>query len=241
MVFCPSIFGQVFMRTLLTVLLCLTSLTCRAQSQELDKLLADEQTAFRAAADAAAPAVVQIETFGGMERIGREIISDGPTTGTIVDKDGWIISSLYSFRQQPTSILVVLPDGSRAAARIVARDHSRELVLLKVEAKAELPAATPCPTSEVSVGQWAIGLGRTFERDAVSQSVGIISALDRAYGKAIQTDAKVSPVNYGGPLVDLQGRTIGILAPISLVQFSKATHPNCTIPESALPFHWLIS
>ncbi len=40
---------------------------------------------------------------------------------------------------------------------------------------------------------------RTFERDSTSQSVGIVSALDRAYGKAIQTDAKVSPVNYGGP------------------------------------------
>lgn len=201
------------MRILLTLLICFATLPC--QAQEADSLLVDEQAAFRSAAAAAAPAVVQIETFGGLERIGREIVSDGPTTGTIVSKDGWIISSLYSFRQQPTSILVVLPDGSRAAARIAARDHSRELVLLKVDAKSELPEARPCPPTEVSVGQWAIGLGRTFERDAVSQSVGIISALDRAYGKAIQTDAKVSPVNYGGPLIDLQGRTIGILAPIS--------------------------
>lgn len=201
------------MRTLLAFFACCVAVTCRGQ--DADKLLDDEQVAFRAAAAAAAPAVVQIETFGGLERVGREIISDGPTTGTIVDKDGWIISSLYSFRQQPSSILVALPDGTRAAARIVARDHSRELVLLKVETKSELPTAIPCPLPELHVGQWSIGLGRTFERDSVSQSVGIISALDRAYGKAVQTDAKVSPVNYGGPLVDLQGRTIGILAPIS--------------------------
>ncbi len=201
------------MRTLLALIACLIAIPGRAQ--EADKLLAEEQAAFRSAASAAAPAVVQIETFGGLERVGRELIADGPTTGTIVHKDGWIISSLYSFRQQPSSILASLPDGTRAAARIVARDHSRELVLLKVETKTELPVAVPAPISEVSVGQWAIGLGRTFERDAVSQSVGIISALDRAYGKAVQTDAKVSPVNYGGPLIDLQGRTIGILAPIS--------------------------
>ena len=201
------------MRTLLAFILGLVATTCHAQ--DANQLLADEQSAFRAAASAAAPAVVQIETFGGLERVGRELISDGPTTGTIVHQDGWIISSLYSFRQQPSSILVALPDGSRAAARIVARDHSRELVLLKVETKSELPTALPCPPNEVTVGQWVLGLGRTFQRDAVSQSVGIISALDRAYGKAVQTDAKVSPVNYGGPLVDLQGRTIGILAPIS--------------------------
>ena len=201
------------MRAILALLTCLLATTCQAQDAE--KLLADEQAAFRGAAAAAASAVVQIETFGGLERVGREIISDGPTTGTIVHKDGWIISSLYSFRQQPSSILVALPDGTRAAARIAARDHSRELVLLKVEAKSELPIALPCPAEDVSVGQWVIGLGRTFDREAVSQSVGIISALDRAYGKAVQTDAKVSPVNYGGPLVDLRGSTVGILAPIS--------------------------
>ena len=48
-----------------------------------------------------------------------------------------------------------------------------------------------------------------------SVSVGIVSALDRIWGKAIQTDAKVSPTNYGGPLVDLQGRVQGVLVPAS--------------------------
>ncbi|MGN6548107.1 MAG: PDZ domain-containing protein [Aureliella sp.] len=190
----------------------------QARAQEAvdsEQLLQQEQEAFAAAAKEVAPCVVQIETFGGQERIGQELVSEGPTTGTIVGEDGWIISSMFSFRQQPASILVSLPDGTRVPARIVARDHSRELALLKVEAKSKLPEPKPCPLDEVSVGQWAIGLGRTFERDSVSQSVGIISALGRAYGKAIQTDAKVSPVNYGGPLIDLQGRVIGILAPIS--------------------------
>ena len=46
-------------------------------------------------------------------------------------------------------------------------------------------------------------------------SAGIISAKGRIWGKAIQTDAKVSPSNYGGPLVDLSGRTLGILVPLS--------------------------
>lgn len=180
-----------------------------------DALLSQEQAAFSKAAAAVADCVVQIETFGGLERVGQELIADGPTTGTIVGKEGWIISSIYSFRQQPASILVSLSDGTRVPAKIVARDHARELALLKIEASDELPVPLVCPRNEITVGQWSIGLGRTFERDSVSQSIGIISALDRAYGKAVQTDAKVSPVNYGGPLVDLDGRVIGILAPIS--------------------------
>ncbi len=151
------------MRAIFALLMCLLAST--AQAQDAEKLLADEQAAFRRAAGAAAQAVVQIETFGGLERVGREIISDGPTTGTIVHKDGWIISSMYSFRQQPSSILVALPDGSRAAARIVARDHSRELVLLKVEAKSELPTALPCPPKKSSLDNGSSGL------DALSNAI----------------------------------------------------------------------
>lgn len=186
-----------------------------AERLDSERLLEQEQTAFRAAVEAVAASVVQIETFGGIERVGQELIAEGPTTGTIVSSDGWIISSLFSFRGQPASILVSMPDGKRAAARIVARDYSRELALLKIEDVSDLPVPAVCPVTEVTVGQWSIALGKTFDNRSVSQSVGIISALGRAYDKAIQCDAKVSPVNYGGPLVDLQGRVIGILAPVS--------------------------
>ncbi len=190
--------------------------TQQAASQlDSEQLLEKEQLAFRSAVKAVAGSVVQIETFGGLERVGQELIAEGPTTGTIVSSDGWIISSLFSFRAQPASILVSMPDGKRAAARIVARDFSRELVLLKIDDVSDLPVPTVCPSSEATVGQWAIALGKTFDNKSVSQSVGIISALGRAYDKAVQCDAKISPVNYGGPLVDLQGRVIGILAPIS--------------------------
>ena len=46
-------------------------------------------------------------------------------------------------------------------------------------------------------------------------AVGILSALNRVWGKAIQTDAAVSPNNYGGPLVDVRGRVLGVLVPLS--------------------------
>ncbi len=192
-------------------LLALTALPLRAQST----LLNEEEKAFQQAVKAVSASVVQIETFGGLERVGDEMIAEGPTTGTIVDPDGWIVSSLFSFRQQPASILVTLPSGKRSAARIAARDFSRELVLLKVETVDKLPVAPFAKKSDVAVGQWTVALGKTYDKQSVSQSVGIVSALGRAYDKAIQTDAKVSPINYGGPLVDLSGRVLGILSPIS--------------------------
>jgi serine protease Do len=65
------------------------------------------------------------------------------------------------------------------------------------------------------VGQWAIAVGRALDVNSPNVSVGIISALNRIWGKAIQTDAKVSPVNYGGALVDIDGSVLGVLVPLS--------------------------
>jgi serine protease Do len=71
------------------------------------------------------------------------------------------------------------------------------------------------PVSQLRVGQWTIAVGRTFEGDRPNMAVGILSAINRVWGKAIQTDAAVSPNNYGGPLVDIRGRVLGVLVPLS--------------------------
>ena len=175
-----------------------------------------EERAVKAAVAKAAVSVVRIETFGGLERVGRLLVGTGPTTGLVVSADGHVVSSAFNFAQNPTSILVTLPSGKRAAAKILARDRSRMLVLLKIDAEEELVAPQAVPASEMHVGQWAIAVGRTFgDGDRTNTSVGIISAKNRIWSKAIQTDAKISPSNYGGPLVDIQGRVLGVLVPLS--------------------------
>jgi serine protease Do len=87
-------------------------------------------------------------------------------------------------------------------------------VLLKIDAEG-LPAPEMAPAAEVRVGQWSIAIGRAFESDKPSMAVGIVSATGRIWGKALQTDAAVSPNNYGGPLIDIHGRVLGVLVPLS--------------------------
>ncbi len=199
----------------LAILLALIAIAPRARAD--DDLSLREQTAFQAAVDRVAPCVVRIETFGGMERIGEMLVGTGPTTGLVVSADGYIVSSAFNFAQKPAQILVRAGDGARMPATLVATDHSRMLVLLKVKLPAgkSLPVPVAAPKAEIAVGQWAIALGRTFDGAKPNMSVGIISALGRIWGKAVQTDAKISPHNYGGPLVDIRGRVIGVLAPMS--------------------------
>lgn len=180
-----------------------------------EPLSALEERAMKQAIARVAPSVVRIETVGGLERVGQMLVGTGPTTGLVVSADGYIISSAFNFIQKPDSILVTIEGGSRHAAKLVATDHSRMLVLLKIETETPLTVPEVAPPAEMRVGQWALAVGRTFEPDSPNVSVGIVSALGRIWSKAIQTDAKISPNNYGGPLVDISGRVLGVLVPLS--------------------------
>jgi len=198
-------------RVLLTALFSLCCLTGFAADGKLE---AQEEQAFKQAAALADPCLVRIETVGGLEQVGEVLLGTGPTSGLIVSDDGYIISSSFNFASKPASILVTLADGRRFPAKQVANDKLRLLTLLKIEASGLTPAKA-APRDGVRVGQWAIALGRTFDLTTPSVSVGIVSAVNRIWGKAIQTDAKTSPVNYGGALVDIEGRVLGVIAPLS--------------------------
>src|SRR5262245_39799701 len=183
------------------------------------------EKAMKAASAHVAPSIVKIETAGGAEVIpvkkgapGGIRKGVGPTTGLIVSADGYIITSAFNFAHKPTDIFVMIPgQPQRLVAKIVANDHTRMLTLLKVEAK-DLPVPEAFPKKDVEIGQWGLTLGRTLDINVdhpPSMSIGIVSATNRIWGKAIQTDAKTSPVNYGGPLVSIDGRVFGVIVPAS--------------------------
>jgi len=186
-----------------------------------------DEAAMKAAVAVAARSVVKIETSGGREvipgqpgpggRQGGVRKGTGPTTGLVVGEDGWIISSSFNFADKPSSITVTAPGKDRKVAKIVGSDTTRMLTLLKIDATG-LVVPKAFPKSETEVGRWSLALGRALDpdlADSPSISLGIISATGRIFGKCVQTDAKVSPVNYGGPLVALDGRVIGVLVPAS--------------------------
>ncbi|MFL2865483.1 MAG: PDZ domain-containing protein [Pirellulaceae bacterium] len=175
-----------------------------------DDLLEREEKALQAAVMKASPSVIQLELVGGLES--QEL---GPVSGLAVTTDGFVLASAAMIPANITSILATTPSGKRAAAKVISHDYSRNLVLLKVNTEETYPLLEAIPKDEIIVGQWSIALGRTFSREFTNQSVGIISASNRVWGKAIQSDAKISPANYGGPLIDIHGRVFGILTPLT--------------------------
>lgn len=178
----------------------------------------------RSALARVAPSIVMIETIGGEQPLAQSgrggpraasfRVGQGPTTGLVVSSEGLIITSSFNFVRSPTIIMVTMADGRRFVARLLGRDYIRRLALLKVDAS-DLPTPKWIDRDEPRIGQYAITCGRGLGGSTASVSLGIISALKRRNGNAVQTDAKVSPVNYGGPLIDIEGRVIGVLVPMA--------------------------
>ena len=215
LVICPTL----FCRQLLVICFCILA-HVGANSQvgncQTPPVLEElEQKAFEDAKTFVQDSVVQIETFGGAQIVNRQFTSNAPSTGTVLSADGWIITSLFPLRNQPASITVVLANKERKPAKLIARDSSRELALLKIEVDTPLTPVLPSDRTQWQIGQWTLAIGKTFDPSIGSCSAGILSAQGRIWNKAIQTDTKISPQNYGGPLIDLQGRVMGILTPIN--------------------------
>ena len=165
------------------------------------------------------PSVVQINVAGSG--------SSGRGTGTVISSDGQILTNNHVVESAADNgtISVAFNDGTNAKAEILGRDPATDLAVIKAEGKSGLSPATFGSSAELSVGQDVVVIGSSFGLEGTVTS-GIISALNRPYPPpgsssdtetvfpAVQTDAAINPGNSGGPLVDLQGRVVGINAGI---------------------------
>jgi serine protease Do len=190
------------------------------------------QAALRSALATAEPFIVEIESLGGIpEKFvapktdaekDKGILAKrgfkqafGPSTGLIVSSDGLIATSTFVLSRKPRFLIVTLSDDRSFLARELGRDDSRALALLKIEAK-DLPVARLCTAAEIKVGRFAMAAGRGLGTKRPSVSLGIVSGLGRVGGRAMQSSALISPVNYGGPLVALDGSVLGLLVPLAI-------------------------
>ncbi len=160
------------------------------------------------------PGVVQITsrsgdgTFGAQQALG---------SGFVIDKDGHIVTN-YHVIQGATAVEVRFSNDDTLTATIVGSDPSTDLALLKVSAPPS--ALTPlvlADSEQVEVGDPVVAIGNPFGLER-TVTAGIVSALQRAVtapngfqiDHVIQTDAPINSGNSGGPLLDDQGRVIGV-------------------------------
>lgn len=145
----------------------------------------------------------------------------GTGSGVIYTDDGYILTNnhVVDFADE---FEVTLHDNREFKARLVGRDESTDMAVIKIDAK-DLPAIQIGNSDDVKVGEWVLAVGNPFDLTS-TVTAGIVSAkardIDIIKGASgiesfIQTDAAVNPGNSGGALVDVEGRLIGINSAIA--------------------------
>jgi serine protease Do len=148
-------------------------------------------------------------------------------SGFVYSKDGLIVTNAHVVKfgkGTNVKITVIFSNGDRVPAHVFAADPRADLALVKVDHYAKLPPPLELAQSaDVVAGQWAIALGEPFALQH-SVSVGVVSGFDRTetigddsgsssartFRGLLQTSAPINPGNSGGPLIDDEGRVIGI-------------------------------
>jgi S1-C subfamily serine protease len=176
----------------------------------------------REALDAYSRVIVSVAELLGPAVVNlRAVVADGARhpggsgSGFLFTPDGFVLTNHHVIRGA-SRVRVRLKDGRDVAGRVVGADPWTDLAIVQAEASG-LPAASLGASSGLRVGQLVVAIGSPFGFDS-TVTAGVISALGRSLrsitghlvDNVIQTDAALNPGNSGGPLLDSQGRVIGI-------------------------------
>ena len=142
-----------------------------------------------------------------------KMVQVGLGSGVIVKGEGIVLTNNHVI-EGAEEIRITLSDRAEVFASVVGRDPRTDIAVLKLP-EGNYQAATMGDSDKIEVGEWAVAIGNPFGLGQ-SVTVGVVSAKGRAdVGVAdledfIQTDAAINPGNSGGPLIDLDGKVIGI-------------------------------
>jgi len=134
-------------------------------------------------------------------------------SGFIIDKDGYIVTNNHVIADAD-EIKVKLNSGKEYNAKIIGRDPSTDIALIKIKADSNYSIVNLGDSDELKVGEWVVAIGNPFGLEH-TVTAGIVSAKGRVIGSGpyddfIQTDASINPGNSGGPLINMKGNVVGI-------------------------------
>lgn len=204
-----------------------------APQEDGPRLLVRMQRAFEGLVDRVGPTVVAIQADRHTTSLGEDRNWEPDSwasagSGVIIRSNGMILTSQHVI-EGATSLFVTLHDGRQIIARRIAADRRSDLAIIRIDLD-DMPAADFADASELRRGHLVFALGNPLGLSSDGQAAvshGLISAMgrplperfgreeDRYYGDMIQTTVPIHPGNSGGPLIDIHGRVVGIVAAIS--------------------------
>ncbi|MFE2754807.1 trypsin-like peptidase domain-containing protein [Actinosynnema sp. NPDC059335] len=218
---------------------------------------AEEARPVTNALDQAPPAQQSADApAGSIEQVAQKVlptvvqvqVSGGAGSGFTLSSDGLVLTNNHVVETAANGgpIQVKLQDGRAFDAKIVGRDPTSDLAVVKMEDVSGLPTAELGNSGDLRIGQQVVAVGSPFDLNGTVTS-GIVSSLNRpvrAGGQqggvetvlnAIQTDAAINPGNSGGPLVNMRGQVVGINSAIYSPNSSQSSQGGSVGIGFAIP------
>ncbi len=161
----------------------------------------------------------------GFEIQPQQFVAEGTGSGFLYDDKGHILTNAHVV-EGAEKIVVTFHDGVELNAEVVGTNAETDVAVIKVDTT-DYRAVKVGDSKGLKVGEWVLALGSPFGLDH-TVTAGIISATQRQevginrFEAFIQTDAAINPGNSGGPLVDMQGRVVGINSAIATASRSNS-------------------
>ncbi len=153
---------------------------------------------------------------------GKEKTKIGGGSGFVASPDGYVLTSNHVVGEKEADYTVILEPTKKYPAKVISRDPINDVAILRINAK-DLPCLELGDSDKIELGEEVVAVGNALGEFHDTVSAGIISGMSRAItafsgfaeGTAqlrglIQTDAAINPGNSGGPLVNMEGKVIGI-------------------------------
>ena len=146
----------------------------------------------------------------------------GAGSGFIVSSDGLVVTNRHVVSDTDASYTLYANDGKKYDVEVVARDSYLDIAILKIKGGGTFPYLEFGNSNTLKLGQSVVAIGNALGQFRNSVSLGVVSGLSRSVvagdgqgnsetlEKVIQTDAAINPGNSGGPLLDIDGKVIGV-------------------------------
>ena len=151
-------------------------------------------------------------------------------SGFILTDDGYIVSN-YHVVENSTALTVTTHDGTEYEAKLVGKDATNDVAVLKVEGE-NMPAVTLGSSHDLVIGDMVAAIGNPLGKLSATQTIGYVSGINREVSTGgvttismIQTDAAINPGNSGGPLFNMYGQVVGI----TTAKYSGTTNSGASI------------